>query len=325
MAILVTGGAGYIGSNMALALLDAGREVVIVDNLSKGFREALAPAATFVQGDVGDGALIGRVIADHGITAVLHFAGSIVVPESVEKPMDYYANNTGQTLSLIRACVEGGVKHFVFSSTAAVYGIPEITPIPEDAPLGPISPYGASKAMSERMLEDSAAAHGFTYAILRYFNVAGADPAGRAGQRMRGGTHLIKAAVEAMAGNRRELTVFGSDYPTRDGTCVRDYVHVTDLAQAHLLALAHLEGGGESLTANCGYGHGYTVREVIEAVQEVAGSELKVNEGPRRAGDAAALVADASRIGRILGWKPRHNDLNFIVRTALDFETSALT
>jgi len=320
MTILVTGGAGYIGGNMAFALLDAGREVVVLDDLSKGVREAVPPEASFVQGDVGDQGLVRKLIAERAVEAVLHFAGSIVVPESVRRPLDYYDNNTVRTRALIAACVEAGVKHFIFSSTAAVYGTPTTTPTPEDAPLAPISPYGASKAMSERMLVDAAAAHGLGYAVLRYFNVAGADLAGRAGQRGAGGTHLIKVAAETAAGRRPELVVFGADYPTRDGTAIRDYIHVTDLAEAHLAALAHLESGGANLIANCGYGHGYTVREVLSAVEAELGRPLPVREGPRRAGDPAELVADVGRIGRELGWRPRRDDLRLIVRTALDFE-----
>jgi len=324
MAILVTGGAGYIGSNMTLALLDAGREVVVLDNLSKGPRAAVPAAAAFVEGDVGDQALVGRLIAEHGVTAVLHFAGSIVVPESVTEPLKYYDNNTGRTRALIEACVRGGLGQFIFSSTAAVYGMPEVSPTPEDAPLAPISPYGASKMMSERMLMDTAAAHDLRYGILRYFNVCGADPAGRAGQREPQGTHLIKAAVETALGRRPELVVNGTDFPTRDGTAIRDYIHVTDLAQAHLAALAHLEAGGDSLLFNCGDGHGYTVREVVAAVEAELGRKLSVRDGPRRAGDPAVLIADVRRVGQLLGWRPKFDDLRFIVRTALDFEASVV-
>jgi UDP-glucose 4-epimerase len=307
---------------MALALLDVGRDVVVLDDLSKGSRVAVPAAAAFVEGDVGEQALVARVLAEHRVTAVMHFAGSIVVPESVADPLKYYDNNTGRTRVLIEACVRGGVGQFIFSSTAAVYGMPQVSPTPEDAPLAPISPYGASKMMSERMLMDTAAAHGLQYGILRYFNVCGADPAGRAGQREAQGTHLIKAAVETAVGRRPELVVNGTDYPTRDGTAVRDYVHVTDLARAHLSALAHLEAGGESLVVNCGDGHGYTVREVIAAVEAELGRKLPVRDGPRRPGDGAVLIADASRIGRLLGWRPKFDDLRFIVRTALDFEAS---
>ena len=324
MAILVTGGAGYIGSHMVLALLEAGREVVVLDDLSKGFRDAVPTGVTFVHGDVGDQALVARLIDAHQISAVFHFAGSVVVPESVERPLDYYANNTSKTRDLIEACVGGGVGSFIFSSTATVYGIPEVSPIPEDTPLSPISPYGASKVMSEWMLADAARAHGFGYAILRYFNVCGADPARRAGQRMKGGTHLIKAAAEVVAGRRAEITVFGSDYPTRDGTCIRDYVHVSDLADAHYRALVHLEAGGDDLVLNCGYGHGYTVREVLAAVDAETNRPLVIREGPRRSGDAATLVADTGRIRRELNWRPRFDDLRVMVRTALDFEASAL-
>jgi UDP-glucose 4-epimerase len=322
MAILVTGGAGYIGSNMVLALLDAGREVVVIDDLSAGFREAVPAAAAFVQGDIGDQALVARILAERRVTGVLHFAGSIVVPESMSRPLKYYDNNTAKTRALIEACVEGGVTRFIFSSTAAVYGAPSVTPTPEDAALAPISPYGASKAMSERMLADAGAAHGLSHAILRYFNVCGADPAGRAGQRAQG-THLIKVAAEVAAGRRSELVVYGTDYPTGDGTAVRDYIHVTDLAEAHLAALTHLEAGGGDLILNCGYGHGYSVREVLRAVEAQVGRPLPIRDGPRRPGDPAELVADTRRIACELNWRPRYDDLRLIVRTALDFEAQA--
>ncbi|MFI4975585.1 MAG: UDP-glucose 4-epimerase GalE [Caulobacterales bacterium] len=324
MAILVTGGAGYIGSHAVLALINARRDVLVIDNLSTGFRDAVPSAATFIHGDIGDKTLVARVLAERRVSAVLHFAASVVVSDSVGHPLDYYANNTLKTCALIEACIAGGVDRFIFSSTAAVYGVPTVSPVPEDAPLAPISPYGASKAMSERILMDAADAHGLSYAILRYFNVAGADPAGRAGQRMPRGTHLIKVAVEAVVNRRREITVFGSDYGTRDGTAIRDYIHVSDLADAHLKALTHLEAGGASLVLNCGYGRGYTVREVIRAVEAESGCRLAVRDGPPRPGDPAVLVADTRLIDRALPWRPRYDDLRRIVRTALDFEASAV-
>jgi len=322
--ILVTGGAGYIGSHMVLSLLDAGREAVVIDNLSTGFRESVPAGALFVQGDAGDPDLIRRVLRDNGVTAVIHFAASLSVAESVRAPLEYYANNTAKTRNLIEACLEAGVRRFIMSSTAAVYGNPTSLPVAEESTLAPISPYGASKAMSERMLTDVAAAHQLDYVILRYFNVAGADPAGRAGQRSCMATHLIKVAMEAAVGNRAGITVFGSDYPTRDGTCVRDYVHVSDLVSAHMRALEHLDAGGESLILNCGYGRGYTVREVLGAVEAEIGAPLDIEDGPPRPGDPAELVADNRRILERLGWRPQHDDLGFIVRTARAFEMSLL-
>ena len=320
MTVLVTGGAGYIGSHMVHALLDRGDDVVVLDNLSTGVRALVAERATFVEGNVGDDELVTRVIAEHGVNAVIHFAGSIVVPESVENPLLYYANNTAASRNLIEACVRGGVDRFVFSSTAAVYGMPETVPVAENAPTVPINPYGRSKLMTEWMLADAARAHDIRYVALRYFNVAGADPKGRTGQSTPRATHLIKRACQAVLGRVPALEIFGTDYPTKDGTGVRDYIHVTDLADAHIHALDHLEAEGESLTLNCGYGHGFSVREVIEAVSRVAGESVPTREAPRRAGDPATIVADPSRIKERFGWRPKHDDLETIVCGALGWE-----
>ena len=320
MTVLVTGGAGYIGAHMALALLDRGERVVVLDDLSTGIRAAVPAAAEFVEGDVGDQALVARVIADRGVEAIAHFAAKLVVPESVARPLDYYLANPVKTRALIEVAVARGVRHFVFSSTAAVYGNPASNPVSEDAKPSPINPYGASKLMSEWMLRDTAAAHDFRYVALRYFNVAGADPAGRAGQSAPEATHLIKVAVRTALGLRERLDVFGTDYPTPDGTCVRDYIHVTDLVDAHIAALAHLRGGGASLVANCGYGRGYSVLEVIEAVRRVSGRDLPVRMAPRRAGDPATIVARADLARDRLGWRPRHDDLDAIVAQALAWE-----
>ncbi|HXY90775.1 MAG TPA: UDP-glucose 4-epimerase GalE, partial [Xanthobacteraceae bacterium] len=296
MAVLVTGGAGYIGSHMVLALVDAGEDVVVLDDLSTGFARAVHPKARFVQGDVGDEALVLRLIAQHGIDAVVHFAARIVVPDSVTDPLGYYLANTVKSRALLAAAIAAGVKRFVFSSTAAVYGMPAENPVSETAPANPMSPYGASKLMTEWMLRDAAAAHGMNYVVLRYFNVAGADPEGRSGQSTPNATHLIKVACETALGKRSRMEVFGTDYPTADSTCVRDYIHVTDLVAAHLDALAHLRANGESLTLNCGYGRGYSVLEVIEAVKRISGKDFPVVYAPRRAGDPAAIVARADRI-----------------------------
>ncbi len=320
MAVLVTGGAGYIGSHMVWELLDAGEKVVVIDNLSKGFDWAVAPEATLVEGDIADTALIGGLIREHGIEAIIHFAGSIVVPESVADPLAYYQNNTCKTRSLIEAAVEGKVRHFIFSSTAAVYGGAGIEPVQENARLEPESPYGRSKLMSEWMLRDAAAAHDLRYTALRYFNVAGADPGGRTGQSTPGATHLIKVACETALGKRPFMQVYGSDYPTADGTCVRDYIHVSDLARAHRLALQRLRAGGDSLIANCGYGHGYSVLEVIEAVRRVFGGDFDVRSGPRRAGDAASVVANSNLARSELDWAPQRDDLDLIVADALGWE-----
>ena len=322
MSLLVTGGAGYIGSHAVLALLDAGYEVTVLDDLSTGHRTAVPAAATFIQGDVGDRELLATLLRDQGITAVLHFAGSIVVPESVEKPLDYYRNNSFKSGRLIEACTEAGVDRFIFSSTAAVYGMPDRVPVSESDPTAPINPYGTTKLITEWMLRDTAAAHGLKYLALRYFNVAGADPAGRSGQSSRRATHLIKIAAEAVTGQRPHVAVFGEDYDTEDGTCVRDYIHVTDLAEAHVAALRHLEAGGDSDVLNCGYGRGYSVRQVLDTVERVGGRPLDIRSAPRRAGDAAKLVCDPSRLRSLLDWQPKHEDLDKIVASALAWERS---
>ncbi len=322
MSVLVTGGAGYIGSHMVLALHDAGRDVVVVDNLSTGYRFLVPDGVPLIIGDVGDQALIAKTIKDHNVDAVVHFAGSIIVPESVSDPLSYYENNTVKSRALIAACVKSGIGAFLFSSTAAVYGIPEESPAYEDAHLAPISPYGASKLMTEWMLRDTAAAHDFNYVALRYFNVAGADPKGRSGQSGPEATHLIKIASQAALGTRDHMQVFGKDYDTPDGTCVRDYIHVSDLIAAHIDALAYLQNGGESNVFNCGYGQGYSVLEVIAAVEQAAGKRLDVRDAPRRAGDPPSLVAGAEKIREALGWQPKHNDLDKIVSSALAWEKS---
>lgn len=320
MGVLVTGGAGYIGSHMVIELLDAGEDVTVIDNLSTGFRRAVPAEAKFVEGDIGDRALLRRLLAGNSIDTVIHFAGSIVVPESVAHPLDYYLNNTCKSRTLIAAAAEAKVPHFIFSSTAAVYGMPEENPVGENARLEPISPYGTSKLMTEWMLRDTAKAHALRYVALRYFNVAGADPKGRSGQSTARATHLIKVACETALGERPYLEVFGTDYPTPDGTCIRDYIHVTDLVRAHLDALRYLRGGGKSEVLNCGYGKGFSVLDVIGAVKRVAETDFPVSMGPRRVGDPAALVAKASRIGEVLGWKPQLDDLDMIVKHALSWE-----
>lgn len=317
--ILVTGGAGYIGSHVARQLGEAGHKVIVLDNLSTGFREAVLHGE-LVEGDTGDCSFITQLLRAHDIESVLHFAAYIVVPESVSNPLKYYGNNTCNTRELLAACAAAGVKHFIFSSTAAVYGIPENMECAEDSALSPINPYGRSKLMSEWMLQDQAAASDMRYGVLRYFNVAGADPEGRIGQSTPNATHLIKVACEAVVGKRGHIDIFGTDYPTADGSCIRDYIHVEDLAGAHLLALNHLKNGGASFTANCGYGHGYSVREVLETVQRIAGIELDVREGPRRPGDPPALIAKAEHIRALLGWTPHYNDLDTIVSHALNWE-----
>lgn len=319
--ILVTGGAGYIGSHAVLALLDSGYPVVVLDNLVTGFDWLVDPRAVFVKGAVEDDALVRALCAAHDVAGVLHFAGSVVVPESVSDPLKYYRNNTAASRSLIEAVVASGVKHFILSSTAATYGIPEIVPVTEDAPKQPINPYGTSKLMTELMLADVAAAHDFNYCALRYFNVAGADPQGRAGQSTAGATHLIKIAVEVACGKRAQLSVFGTDYATPDGTGVRDYIHVADLAAAHVLALEALFADPHtSHTLNCGYGRGYSVLEVLAAVQRVTNHEIKhVLEG-RRPGDPDCLISDNRAVISRLGWAPRYNDLDAIVRDALAWE-----
>ncbi len=320
MTVLVTGGAGYIGSHMVYALTDRGEDVVVLDNLSTGFEWAISPKAKLVVGDIGDMELAGKVIRDHKVDAIINFAGSIIVPESVENPLKYYHNNTSNTRNLMEAAVKGGVPHFIFSSSAAVYGIPESNPAFEDARLDPINPYGRSKLMTEWMLEDVSAAHEMNYVALRYFNVAGADPKGRTGQSTPNATHLIKVAAQTALGQREKMEVFGTDYDTPDGTCIRDYIHVTDLIAAHLDALDFLRGGGESSVFNCGYGRGFSVLEVIDAVRKAAGHDFKVVMSPRRAGDPPALVAGADKIRETLGWSPEHDDLDGIVASAYAWE-----
>jgi UDP-glucose 4-epimerase len=325
MTVLVTGGAGYIGSHMVLALLDAGEDVVVVDNLSTGFSWVLPPEVPLVVGDMGDQDLVAKTVRDHRIEAIAHFAAKIVVPESVADPLGYYLNNTVKSRALIEAAVASGIKHFIFSSTAAVYGEPSTIPVPEDLPLNPVSPYGRSKLMTEWMLADTARAHDLRYVILRYFNVAGADPRGRSGQSSANATHLIKVAAQTALGDRPRIEVFGTDYPTKDGSCIRDYIQVTDLADAHVVALKHLRGGGTSLTLNCGYGQGYSVLEVIDVVKKVSGVDFPVVISPRRPGDPAAIVAKADRIRAELGWRPRHDDLQEIVAQALTWERALKT
>ena len=325
MAVLVSGGAGYIGSHMVLELLDRGESVVVLDNLSTGFWWAVPKEVPLIQGDIADQDLVARLIAEHDITEIAHFAAKIVVPESVTDPLGYYLNNTVKTRALLESAVRGGVRRIIFSSTAAVYGEPAISPVPEEIELHPINPYGRSKLMSEWMLADAAKAHGLSYTVLRYFNVAGADPKGRSGQSSPNATHLIKVAGQAALGQRAGLEVFGTDYPTPDGTCVRDYIHVTDLARAHLAALDHLRVDGSSLTLNCGYGRGYSVKEVVEVVKQVSGVDFPVKLSGRRAGDPASLVAKADRIRTELGWKPEHDDLEEIVRQALAWEEALKT
>jgi len=318
-SILVTGGAGYIGSHVVALLGDAGQPVVTLDNLYTGFRESVLHG-DFVEGDMGDMALVSKVLADYQVDTVMHFAAHTIVPESVAEPLKYYGNNTAKTRNLLECCHKAGVKNFVFSSTAAVYGMPEDNIAREDSPLKPINPYGTSKLMSEWMLRDLSAASDLRHVALRYFNVAGSDPQGRIGQSTRKATLLIKVAAEAAVGKRPGVSIFGTDYPTPDGTGIRDYIHVTDLAHAHLDALEYLRKGGTSTTLNVGYGHGYSVREVLEAVQRVDGKPLQITEQPRRAGDPPSLVAHAERVREVLGWTPRHDDLDFIVKTSLEWE-----
>lgn len=325
MTVLVTGGAGYIGSHMVHALADAGERVVVLDNLSTGFDWAVSPKAVLVIGETGDQPLVSSIIADHDVRAIIHFAASIVVPDSVADPLGYYRNNTVNSRALIECAVKGGVRHFIFSSTAAVYGNPASVPVGEDAPTMPMSPYGSSKLMTEIMLRDAGIAHDLRYVILRYFNVAGADPHMRTGQSTRGATHLIKVAVETALGRRAKMDVFGTDYPTPDGTCIRDYIHVSDLAMAHSDALRYLRGGGTSETLNCGYGRGFSVLQVIETVKRVSGVDFKVETAPRRPGDPAQIVAAADRARDLLGWKPQLNDLPVIVGHALDWERKLMT
>jgi UDP-glucose 4-epimerase len=318
-SVLVTGGAGYIGSHTVRQLGEAGARVVTLDNLSKGFREAVL-FGDFIEGDTADKELVSKALRDHDVDTVIHFAAHTIVPESVADPLMYYRNNTCATRNLLECCVEAGVKHFVFSSTAAVYGIPEDEQCWENTPTNPINPYGMSKLMTEYMLRDLAAASDLRFVILRYFNVAGCDPQGRIGQSTPGATLLMKVAAEQAMGKRDALYIFGTDYPTPDGTGVRDYIHVEDLAAAHLNAIDYLRDGGQSQILNCGYGHGYSVREVIDTVQKVHGSPLNVIEQGRRAGDPPALIAGAEKVREVLGWEPRYDDLEEIARSSLAWE-----
>lgn len=318
-SVLVTGGAGYIGSHVVQQLRSNDRQVVILDDLSTGFRSA-AQGAELVVGNTGDKTLVSQVLRDFNVESVMHFAAHTIVPESVSNPLKYYGNNTCATRNLLECCAQAGVKHVIFSSTAAVYGIPAEGLAREDSPLSPINPYGTSKLMSEWMLRDLAAASDLRYVVLRYFNVAGSDPQGRIGQSTRKATLLIKVACEAAVGKRTHLSIFGTDYPTPDGTGVRDYIHVEDLASAHLNALDYLKQGGDSTTLNCGYGHGYSVREVLDMVNRVNGQPIDIREEPRRPGDPPQLIADAARIRSVLGWEPKYDNLETIVANSLAWE-----
>ncbi|MFL6547755.1 MAG: UDP-glucose 4-epimerase GalE [Povalibacter sp.] len=323
MSILVTGGAGYIGSHVVRQLGERGERVVVLDNLSTGFRSAVL-SANLVIGDTGNRELVSSLLSEHSIDTVMHFAAHTIVPESVSNPLKYYGNNTCSTRSLLQCCQEAGVKHFVFSSTAAVYGIPDGGVAAEDSPTQPINPYGTSKLMSEWMLRDLAAASELRYVALRYFNVAGSDPEGRIGQSTINGTLLTKVACETAVGKRPHVSIFGTDYPTTDGTGVRDYIHVEDLASAHVKALEYLRASGASRVLNCGYGHGYSVRDVISTVNRVHGEQIRTVEGPRRAGDPPTLVARADRIRELLGWTPQYDDLTAIVKSQLAWEKRLL-
>ncbi len=320
MTVLVTGGAGYIGSHTTYALLDRGDKVVVLDNLSTGIRSLVGDKAVFVEGNVADKALVARLIREHDIDSVIHFAGSIVVPESVAEPLRYYENNVVNSRTLIEICVQQGVKRFIFSSTATVYAEDAEQPLREDSRKSPISPYARSKLMTEWMLEDASRAYDFHHIVLRYFNVAGADPQGRTGQCTAKATHLIKRASQVALGRLAYLDVFGTDYPTPDGTGVRDYIHVTDLADAHLLALDALRAGAPTASYNCGYGRGLSVRQVVDGMEKVLGRKLPVKEGPRRPGDPPTLISDPTKLKATLGWRPAHEDLGEIIRSALEWE-----
>lgn len=322
MAILVTGGAGYIGSHMVYALLERGMDVVVIDNLSTGLRRLVAPDAIFIEGSAGDITLIRRLIAPHSIDAVIHFAGSLLVPESVANPLAYYENNNSTSRNLIEACVREGTRHFIFSSTCAVYGIPAKNPVNEDIPVNPLSPYGRSKLVTEWMLQDVATAHGFGFVSLRYFNVAGADAKGRTGETTPDASHLIRRACLAALGRIDHIDIFGTDYPTKDGTGVRDYIHVTDLVAAHVSALDYLRGGGDSVILNCGYGRGFSVREVIDAASRITGHSIPARPAPRRPGDPPEVVADSSRLKHLFQWVPQHDSLEEMIASVYRWEQS---
>jgi len=320
MSVLITGGAGYIGSHMAHLMVALGEKIVVLDNLSTGVEKNLPPGIAFVRGDIADQTLVSKILRDHKVDSVIHFAGSIVVPESVEKPLEYYANNTSGARNLIESSVQGGVANFIFSSTAAVYGSPPVIPVSEEGPTIPLSPYGRSKLMTESILQDAAEAHGIKYGILRYFNVAGADPEGRTGQSTPRATHLIKRACQVVTGQESKLTIFGTDYDTPDGTGVRDYIHVSDLVDIHRTVLTHLRGGGASVLLNCGYGRGFSVREVAAAVERLSNRKLEIELAARRPGDLAIVVAETAKLSKLLNWKPQYDDLDTIVTTALNWE-----
>jgi UDP-glucose 4-epimerase len=324
MAILITGGAGYIGSHMVYGLADRGEQPVVIDDFSSGFEWAIPSGVSVFVGDVGDHRRVASLIAKYGISEIIHFAASVVVPESVAEPLRYYRNNTANSRSLFEIAIRSGVRRFILSSTAAVYGNPPANPVTEETPIAPISPYGSSKFMAETMLRDAARAHGLRYVILRYFNVAGADPALRTGQATRGATHLVKVAAETAVGLREKMQVFGTDYPTPDGTCIRDYIHVSDLVSAHCHALSYLRDGGEPVTLNCGYGRGYSVLQVIEAMRHESGNDFPVELAARRPGDPAEIVASAERMRNLLGWRPQWEELSLIVRHALAWERKLL-
>ncbi|WP_290813832.1 UDP-glucose 4-epimerase GalE [Aquidulcibacter sp.] len=318
--ILITGGAGYIGSHAAWACVDAGYEIVVLDNLSTGVARNVPPHATLIEADIGDRTAVAKALSDHQIDAIMHFAGSIVVPESVVNPGLYYENNTVKSLGLIQEAVKAGVKAFIFSSTAAVYAPGSAEPLNEAAPKGPLSPYGQSKLMTELMLADMSAAHGLSVGVLRYFNVAGADPQGRTGQSTPNATHLIKVACQVATGQRPSMEVFGTDYDTPDGTCIRDYIHVSDLADAHVLLAQHLLAGGANVIANCGYGKGASVLEVLASLEKQLNHPIQAKMSPRRAGDAPSLVANSAHLKSLMPWKPKYENLDDIVAAALAWE-----